>query len=147
MNALHPASPPVRERWRTAGRFADVLVAEIKTPRNSFVARAVSWLNLCRLCQDLEEQMQHHVVAPDKDPEDDQWKSTDLFGRDDLVVVFGWVVLEPLGRGGGKRVCPTPEQVGLGHPHSASADARLVGGGGTDTQFTGGVRPVTLSSP
>jgi hypothetical protein len=57
MSATPPASLPVRERWRTAGRFADVLVAEIKTPRNSFVARFVSWLNLCRLCQDLEEQM------------------------------------------------------------------------------------------
>lgn len=67
MNALLPASLPVRERWRTAGRFADVLVAEIKTHRNSFVARAVSWLNLCRLCQDLEEQMLLSRTPPPED--------------------------------------------------------------------------------
>ena len=54
------------ERWRTAGRFADVLEAEVKARRHPFTARVVSWFNLCRLCQDLEEQM---VLAaqPDED--------------------------------------------------------------------------------
>ena len=47
----------VKERWRTAGRFADVLEGEVKSRRHSMVARVVSWFNLCRLCQDLEEQM------------------------------------------------------------------------------------------
>ena len=47
----------VKERWRTAGRFADVLAAEVKARRNPFVCRVVSWFNLCRVCQDFEEQM------------------------------------------------------------------------------------------
>ena len=47
----------VKERWRTAGRFADVLEAEVKSRRCPMVARVVSWFNLCRICQDLEEQM------------------------------------------------------------------------------------------
>src|ERR1051325_5433974 len=50
-------SQPTKARWRTAGRFADVLASEIKERRKPFVARVVSWLNLCRLSQDLEEQM------------------------------------------------------------------------------------------
>ena len=48
---------PVKGRWRTAGRFADVLEGEVKSRRHTMVARVVSWLNLCRLCQDLEEEM------------------------------------------------------------------------------------------
>ena len=47
----------VKERWRTAGRFADVLQAEVKARQHPLVARVVSWFNLCRVCQDLEEQM------------------------------------------------------------------------------------------
>jgi hypothetical protein len=46
-----------RERWQTAGRFADVLDTEVKSRQHSMVARVVSWLNFCRICQDLEEQM------------------------------------------------------------------------------------------
>jgi len=60
---------PVRERWRTAGRFADVLEAEVKARRHPFVARVVSWFNLCRVCQDLEEQM---LQAEAPSPEDKQ---------------------------------------------------------------------------
>lgn len=52
-----PMPETVKERWRTANRFADVLEAEVKTRRNPFAARVVSWFNLCRVCQDLEEQM------------------------------------------------------------------------------------------
>jgi len=59
----------VKERWRTAGRFADVIEAEVKTRRNPFVARVVSWFNLCRLCQDLEEQM---LLIPQAGEEDAQ---------------------------------------------------------------------------
>ncbi len=59
----------VKERWRTAGRFADVLEAEVKTRRNPLTARVVSWSNLCRLCQDLEEQM---LLAPGTVQEDSQ---------------------------------------------------------------------------
>jgi len=58
----------VKERWRTAGRLADVLEAEVKDRRNPFVARVVSWFNLCRVCQDLEEQM----LLADKGSEDDK---------------------------------------------------------------------------
>lgn len=47
----------VKERWRTAGRFADVLEAQVKARRSPFAARVVSWFNLCRVCQDLEEEM------------------------------------------------------------------------------------------
>lgn len=46
-----------KERWRTAGRFADVLEAEVKSRRHPMGARVVSWFNLCRICQDFEEQM------------------------------------------------------------------------------------------
>ena len=45
----------VKERWRTAGRFVDVLEAEVKSKRQPIVARVVSWFNLCRICQELEE--------------------------------------------------------------------------------------------
>ncbi len=62
-------SEGVKERWRTAGRFADVLEAEVKARRNPFAARVVSWFNLCRLCQDLEEQM---LLAPQPGGEDPQ---------------------------------------------------------------------------
>ena len=51
------ATEDVKARWRTAGRFADVLEAEVKQRRNPLLARVVSWFNLCRVCQDLEEQM------------------------------------------------------------------------------------------
>jgi hypothetical protein len=57
MIATAAPSESVKERWRTAGRFADVLEAEVKARRNPFATRVVSWLNLCRVCQDLEEQM------------------------------------------------------------------------------------------
>lgn len=50
-------SAPMKERWRTAGQFADVLEAEVKSRHNPFVARVVSWFNLCRVCQDFEEQL------------------------------------------------------------------------------------------
>ncbi len=66
-NAAMPEG--VKERWRTAGRFADVLEAEVKARRNPFAARVVSWFNLCRVCQDLEEQM---LLAPQPGEEDPQ---------------------------------------------------------------------------
>jgi hypothetical protein len=50
-------SEAMKERWRTAGRFADVLEAEVKARTHRFIARVVSWFNLCRVCQDLEEQL------------------------------------------------------------------------------------------
>jgi hypothetical protein len=64
-----PVPETVKERWRTANRFADVLEAEVKTRRNPFAARVVSWFNLCRVCQDLEEQM---LLAPQPAEEDAQ---------------------------------------------------------------------------
>jgi hypothetical protein len=67
MIATAPPSEGVKERWRMAGRMADVLESEIKARRNPFAARVVSWFNLCRLCQDLEEQM---VLAPKPDEDD-----------------------------------------------------------------------------
>ena len=57
----------VKERWRTAGRFADVLESEVKARRNPLIARVVTWFNLCRLCQDLEEQL---LLASASVPED-----------------------------------------------------------------------------
>jgi len=50
-------SEAVQERWRTAGRFAHVLEAEVKARTQPYGVLVVSWFNLCRLCQDLEEQM------------------------------------------------------------------------------------------
>ena len=60
-------SKAVRERWRTAGRFADVLEAEVKACTSPYAARVVSWFNLCRVCQDLEEQMLLAAPQPDAD--------------------------------------------------------------------------------
>jgi len=57
MSAITTLPESVKERWRTAGRLADVLQAEVKSRRHPFVARVVSWFNVCRVCQDLEEQM------------------------------------------------------------------------------------------
>lgn len=62
-------SEPMKERWRTAGRFADVLQAEVKSRRHPFIARVVSWFNFCRVCQDLEEQM---LLAQTPSAEDNQ---------------------------------------------------------------------------
>jgi hypothetical protein len=67
MIATAPSSESARERWRTAGRLADVLESEVKARRNPFAARVVSWFNLCRVCQDLEEQM---VLASQPDADD-----------------------------------------------------------------------------
>jgi hypothetical protein len=65
MSAVEVLSAPVRERWRTAGRFADVLEAEVRMRRSPLIARVVSWFNLCRLCQDIEEQMLLGDAAPE----------------------------------------------------------------------------------
>ena len=67
MIATAPTSESVKERWRTAGRLADVLESEIKARRSPIAARVVSWFNLCRVCQDLEEQM---LLAPQADADD-----------------------------------------------------------------------------
>lgn len=61
MSDLESMPAAARERWRTAGRFADVLDTEVKARRNPPIARVVTWFNLCRLCQDLEEQL---LMAP-----------------------------------------------------------------------------------
>jgi len=62
-------SEPMKERWRTAGRVADVLDAEVKAREHPFVARVVSWFNLCRVCQDFEEQL---LLAPQPALEEQQ---------------------------------------------------------------------------
>jgi hypothetical protein len=69
MTASETTSERVKERWRTAGRLVDVLESEVRARRNPFAARAVSWFNLCRVCQDLEEQM---LLAPKADEDDKQ---------------------------------------------------------------------------
>jgi len=61
MTTTAALSGMAKERWRTAGRFADVLEAEVKARRNPVAIRVASWFNLCRVCQDLEEQM---LLAP-----------------------------------------------------------------------------------
>lgn len=43
---------------------AYALESQVKARRNPLAARVVSWLNLCRVCQDLEEQM---LTAPQVD--------------------------------------------------------------------------------
>ena len=55
------------ERSRTAVRFADVLETEVKARRNLLIVRVITWFNLCRLCQDLEEQM---LLSAQPGPED-----------------------------------------------------------------------------
>jgi hypothetical protein len=62
-------SEATKERWRTASWVADVLESEVRARRNPVVARVVSWLNLCRVCQDLEEQM---LLATEASPGDQQ---------------------------------------------------------------------------
>lgn len=69
MSPTTTSSEAVKERWRTAGRFADVLEAEVKSRRHPFIARVVSWFNFCRVCQDLEEQL---LLATAPSPEDQQ---------------------------------------------------------------------------
>jgi len=70
-----PSAPleAVKERWRTVGRFADVLEGEVKARSHPIVARVVSWFNLCRLCQDVEEQM---LLAQAPAREDQQLHAT-----------------------------------------------------------------------
>lgn len=67
MSSTTTLPDPVKERWRTASRFADVLEAEVKSRRHPFVARVVSWFNFCRVCQDLEEQMLLGATASAED--------------------------------------------------------------------------------
>jgi hypothetical protein len=62
-------SEPMKERWRTAGRVADVLDAEVKAREHPFIARVVSWFNLCRVCQDFEEQL---LLSDTAAPEEQQ---------------------------------------------------------------------------
>ena len=81
----------VKERWRTAGRFADVLEAEVKSRRCPMVARVVSWFNLCRICQDLEEQM---LLAGPSGDDDKQLHSALL-----STAIAKWRGLAPRSRG------------------------------------------------
>jgi hypothetical protein len=67
MISTAPLPEAVKERWRTAGRIADVLEAEVRARSSPFVARVVSWLNLCRVSQDLEEEMLLAAHATDED--------------------------------------------------------------------------------
>jgi hypothetical protein len=67
MSATPAMSESAKARWRTAGRFADVLEGEVKSRRHPFVARVVSWFNFCRVCQDLEEQMLLAAAPPTED--------------------------------------------------------------------------------
>ena len=46
-----------------------MLEAEVKARSNPLATRVVSWFNLCRLCQDLEEQM---LLASPPDADDQQ---------------------------------------------------------------------------
>lgn len=57
MSLIDSTPEAARERVRTANRLADVLEIEVKTRRNPLIARVVTWFNLCRICQDLEEQL------------------------------------------------------------------------------------------
>src|SRR3989442_11217476 len=67
MSANTVVSEAAKERWRTAGRFADVLEAEVKARRNPLVARVVSWFNLCRVCQELEEELLLAAQLPEEE--------------------------------------------------------------------------------
>jgi hypothetical protein len=67
---MSPTAEPsgaIKERWRAVGRFADVLEGEVKSRRHGIGTRVVSWFNLCRICQDLEEQM---LLAEPRDDDD-----------------------------------------------------------------------------
>src|SRR5204862_5795653 len=66
MSLAENMAETARERWRVTNRIADVLEAEVKARRNPLIARAVSWFNLCRLCQDVEEQMLLNPPAADE---------------------------------------------------------------------------------
>src|SRR5438445_11166993 len=57
MSPTNTMTDKTSERWRAVGRFAQVLEAEIHARRNPFAARVVTWLNLCRICRDLEEEL------------------------------------------------------------------------------------------
>jgi hypothetical protein len=66
MNTNESLPESVRAGWRTAGRFADVLEREVKTRSHPLITRVVTWFNLCRLCQDLEEQLLLTPKAEDR---------------------------------------------------------------------------------
>ncbi|MBI2924484.1 MAG: hypothetical protein HYY24_02135 [Verrucomicrobia bacterium] len=87
MISTAPLPEAVKERWRTAGRIADVLEAEVKARSSPFVARVVSWFNLCRVCQDLEEEI---LLAAHTSDEDKQLHrallSTAIAGAEALVL-------------------------------------------------------------
>jgi len=48
MIASASTSESVKERWRTAGRFAGVLECQVKARQNPFAARLVSWFETLR---------------------------------------------------------------------------------------------------
>ena len=67
MSVVEQMPEAAKARWRTAGRFADVLDSEIKAQRSALVARVVTWFNLCRLCQDLQENLLLNAQPPAED--------------------------------------------------------------------------------
>src|SRR5687768_3235438 len=86
------------DRWRTAGRFADVLDSETKCREHPLIARVVSWFNLCRVCQDFEEEL---LLAENPSAEDQQFHRTLLStalasGERLLLEVPGDDALRPL---------------------------------------------------
>lgn len=130
-----PMPETVKERWRTANRFADVLEAEVKTRRNPFAARVVSWFNLCRVCQDLEEQM---LLAPLPAEEDAQLHrallSTAIASGEGLLLECSDTEsLEPLrltpqGPGGQTRVAPHHVRPVAHRIEAGTAGSRSTGG-------------------
>ena len=67
MSVIETLPEAARERWRTAGRFAEVLEREVRTRQNPPAVRVVTWFNLCRLCQELEETL---LLAEAQRPEE-----------------------------------------------------------------------------
>jgi hypothetical protein len=87
MSATAEPSSLVNERWRALGRFADVLDGEVKSRRHAIGARVVSWFNLCRVCQDFEEQML--LAAPPSDDDKPLHRallSTAIAGGEGLLI-------------------------------------------------------------
>ncbi len=69
MSLIEDLPEPAKARWHTASRFADVLDTAIKARGTPLAVRVVTWFNLCRLCQALEEEL---LLAPKPAPADVQ---------------------------------------------------------------------------
>lgn len=100
MKTIEPLPEGVKQRWSTAGRFADILEAEIKSRSKPLIARVTTWFTLCRITQDVEEQL---LLAEDRSASEIQLHrallSLAIAGGEGLLLEADHSDLSPLGIG------------------------------------------------